>query len=55
MKKHELTTKTDAVISGTKEALQTVFDALNQGQKKKILNNEAVKVLLDRYGVDTTI
>lgn len=55
MKKHELTTKTDAVISEIKEALQTVFDALNQGQKKKILKNEAVKVLFDRYGVDTTV
>ena len=55
MKKHELTTKTDAVIGGTKKALQTVFDALNKGQKKKILNNETVKVLFDRYGVDTTI
>lgn len=55
MKKHELTTKTDAVINETKEALQTVFDALNQGQKKKILKNEAVKVLFDRYGVDTTV
>lgn len=55
MKKHELKAKTDAVVFGTKEALQTVFDALNKGQKKKILNNEAIKVLFDKYGVDTTV
>lgn len=35
----------------TREALQTVYDALNQGQKKQILKNDAVKMLLDRYGV----
>lgn len=35
----------------TREALQTVYDALNQGQKKQILKNDAVKMQLDRYGV----
>ena len=52
MKKTELNEKTQAVISKTKEALQTVFDALNQGQQKKILKNEKVKTLFDRYGVE---
>ena len=34
-----------------KTALQTMYDALNQGQKKKIVKNEKVKALFDRYGV----
>lgn len=35
-----------------KTALQTMYDALNQGQRKKILKNEKVKALFDRYGVE---
>lgn len=52
MKKAELNKKTETVISETKEALQTVYDALNLGQQKKVLKDEAVKVLFDRYGVE---
>ena len=52
MTKTELNEKTQAVKAETKEALQTVFDALNQGQQKKILKNEKVKALFDRYGVE---
>lgn len=36
----------------TKNALQTVYDALNQGQQKKIVKNEDVKALFDLYGVE---
>ena len=36
----------------TKNALQTVYDALNQGQRKKIVKDEAVKALFDLYGVE---
>lgn len=36
----------------TKEALQTVYNELNQGQQKKILKNDAVVELFDRYGVE---
>jgi ribosomal protein S20 len=36
----------------TKEALQTVYDELNNGQQKKLLKNEAVVKLFDRYGVE---
>lgn len=43
--------KANAVYEETKTALQTVFDALNQGQQKKILKDEGVKELFDRYGV----
>lgn len=38
----------------TKEALQTIYDALNQGQQKKIVKDEKVKALFDRYGVEYT-
>lgn len=41
-----------AVYSETQTALQTVFDALNQGQQQKILKDANVKALFDRYGVD---
>lgn len=51
MKKKELREKTNTVISDTKTALQTVFDALNQGQQKKLLADETVAALLARYGV----
>ena len=49
MKKSELDEKTQAVVDETREALQTMYDALNQGQQKKIVKNEKVKTLFDRY------
>ena len=52
MKKSELDVKVQTVKSETKEALQTMYDALNQGQQKKIVKNEKVKILFDRYGVE---
>jgi hypothetical protein len=52
MTKTELTEKTQAVKDETKEALQTMYDSLNQGQQKKILKDEKVKALFDRYGVN---
>lgn len=51
MNKDELFNKTDAVVSETKEALQTLFDELNNGQQKKVLKNDEIKALFDRYGV----
>ena len=36
----------------TRIALQTVYDSLNQGQQKKILKDEKVKALFDRYSVN---
>ena len=53
MTKAELNTKTEAVIDETRIALQTMYDALNQGQQKKILKDEAVAALFERYGVVT--
>lgn len=54
MKKDELTTAVQVTKSETKNALQTMYDALNQGQQNKIVKDEAVKTLFDRYGVEYT-
>lgn len=51
MKKEKLTAAVEAAKVETRAALQTVYDALNQGQQKKILKNNAVKSLFDLYGV----
>ena len=34
-----------------KSAILTMYNALNQGQKKKIVKNEKVKALFDRYNI----
>lgn len=52
MKKAELTSAVDTSISETRNALQTVYDALNQGQQQKILKEDNVKALFDLYGVE---
>ena len=47
---------TDKVITYNREvkkALQTVYNALNQGQRKKLLKSEVVKAMFERYGVVT--
>lgn len=51
MTKQELNNKVEAVKTETQSALQTMYDALNHGQQQKILKNESVKALFDRYGV----
>lgn len=50
--KFNLMNKVASVKNENKEALQLVFSQLNNGQQKKILRNEAVKALFDRYGVE---
>jgi len=52
MKKNELTLAVESAKTETKNALQTVYDSLNQGQQKKIIKNEKVKALFDLYGVE---
>lgn len=52
MTKVQLTAAVAAAKAETKDALQTVYDALNQGQQNKILKDEAVKKLFERYGVE---
>ena len=51
MKKSALTAKVTTVKTETQTALQTMFDAMNNGQKKQIVKVAAVKELFDRYGV----
>ena len=49
--KQPWTDAANIVFNETKNALQTVYDALNQGQQKKLLKDDTVKALFDRYGV----
>lgn len=41
-------------VNRTRNALQTVFNELNQGQQKKILRNDKVRQIFELYGVDTS-
>ena len=50
--KNKLRENVDKTKSETKIALQTVYDALNQGQQKKVVKDPTVKALFDRYGVE---
>ena len=52
MKRQDLFDKVAAAKMETKNALQTMYDALNKGQQKKMVKNEKVKALFDRYGVE---
>ncbi len=51
MTKEELTKAVEAAKTTTREALQTVYNALNQGQQKQLVKNEAVKALFDLYKI----
>ena len=48
----ELKDKVIAYNNEMKEALETIYNALNNGQQKKLLKNEAVKALFDRYKIE---
>ena len=52
MKMNKLRRNVDKTKGETKDALQTMYDALNQGQRKKIVKNAEAKALFDRYGVE---
>lgn len=52
MKKEMLDEKVRAVKNETHYALQTVYDSLNNGQKKKIVKDPTIKALFERYGVE---
>jgi Fe2+ or Zn2+ uptake regulation protein len=52
MRKAVLDAAVETAKTDTKAALQTVYDALNQGQQKKIVKDENVKALFDLYGVE---
>lgn len=50
--KEYLKQKVDVAKNETTNALQTVYDALNQGQQKKLLKNEDVLLIFKRYNVN---
>lgn len=52
MKKLDLTAATNAAKTEYKEALQTLWNNINQGQRKQLIKNEAIKAILDRFGVE---
>lgn len=52
MNKDTLNKAVEVCKAETRNALRVVYDALNQGQQKKILKEDAVKELFDRYGVE---
>lgn len=35
----------------TKEAILTIYNALNQGQQKQVEKDPAAKAVLERYGI----
>lgn len=51
MNKNELANAVAAFKEEMRTNLQLIVDELNKGQQKKIVKDEAVKALLDRYGV----
>lgn len=53
MTRTELTQAVTSAKTETRNALQTVYNALNSGQKKKILKDEAVARLFALYEVQT--
>jgi hypothetical protein len=52
MTKDRLTAAVNEAKAETRNALQAVYDALNQGQQKKIVKDDNVRALFDRYGVE---
>ena len=49
----ELADKVLAYNREIRDALQTVYNELNKGQRKKLLKSQVVKAMFDRYGVVT--
>ena len=47
----EWTANAQKVANETAAALQAMYDALNQGERKQVVKNQEVKALFDRYGV----
>lgn len=51
MTKSKLAGCTGKAREETRAALQTVYDALNKGQKQKLLKDETVLALLQKFSV----
>lgn len=52
MTKKELEKRLEDYKTVTHDALQMFWDASNKGQRNKLLKNEALKAMLDRFGVE---
>lgn len=52
MKKNVLKTKTAAVKNDTANSLQLIFNSLNKGQRTKLLKDERIIEIFNRYNVD---
>lgn len=52
MNKDTLNKAVEVCKNETKEAIETIIAELNNGQQKKLLKNETIKALFDRYGVE---
>lgn len=53
MTKAELTAAVNKTKSETHDALQTVYENLNKGQQQKLMRNEQIKAMLERYNIVT--
>lgn len=49
----ELKERVIAYNTEVKAALQAVYNDLNQGQRKKLLRNPAIRAMFERYEVET--
>lgn len=49
----ELSIEVEKCKQETKSALDLIFSNLNHGQTQKLLKNQEIKELVDRYGVQT--
>lgn len=52
MNKDKINRLTDKAYNQTHDALQTVYDVLNKGQRQKLVKNEAVKALFEQFDVE---
>lgn len=50
---NELRKKVIEYNTEVKTALQAVYSDLNQGQRKKLLRNPAIRAMFEWYGVET--
>lgn len=48
----ELRERVIAYNTEIRTALQAVYNDLNQGQRKKLLRNPAIRAMFERYGVE---
>lgn len=55
MTNRELRQSVEQAKAEVRASLQMVYDTLNQGQQQKLMKDEKVKELFDRYGVNCSV